>query len=125
MDFSGIRRKELFLSDVLFERLRDYGAIKWHKNQSHSFYIKFKDVRLGSIRIANHPGRDRYRYTYEIFISDEDIERKIDDIVQGVIEKSESIAGFDPNKYIVFDEASWQYKEVKSFDQYQKAIWKK
>lgn len=122
---NNILRKELYISDVLFESLKDYGAIKWHKNDNHSFYIKFKDVRLGSIRIANHKGRQKYHYTYEIFKDDKDLERKIDDIVNSVIAKSKSINRFDPQKFIVFDTKNRQYKEVKTLQEYKNAIWTK
>ena len=119
----NMNKNELYISDVLFESLRDWGAIKWHKNENHSFYIKFKDVRLGSIRIANHKGRDRYHYTYEIFKEDKDIERKIDDIVESIKKKAETIRDFDPIRYIVFDKKKRTYKVVKSLEEYKKAIW--
>jgi len=119
---NGIKNVELYISNVLVESLKNYGSIKWHKNSNHSFYIKFRDVRLGSIRIANHRGRDRYHYTYEIFKSDKDIERKIDDIVNAVIDKSQRIYNFDPEKYIVFDIKERKYKEVNGFREYKEAI---
>ena len=120
-----IKRKELYISDVLVESLKDYGAIKWHKNDNHSFYIKFRDVRLGSIRIANHKGRNKYHYTYEIYKDDKDIERKIDDTIHSIIEKSKSIKDFNPTEYIVFDKDNHTYKKVKSFEDYKKHIWSK
>lgn len=121
----NIKRKELYISDILFESLRDFGAIKWHKNDNHSFYIKFKDVRLGSIRIANHKGRQKYHYTYEIYKDDKDLERKIDDIVKSIKTKSRSITGFNPNKFIIFDKKSRSYKEVKNLQEYKSSIWSK
>lgn len=35
-------------------------------NSGNSFYIRFKDARIGSIRISDHEGRDRYRYKYNL-----------------------------------------------------------
>lgn len=125
MNINNIKRKEIFISDVLIESLKNYGAIKWHKNDNHSFYIKFRDVRLGSIRIANHRGRERYHYTYEIYKQDKDLERKIDDVINSVISKSKSLKNFEPNKFIVFDKDSRTYKEVKTFKEYKNAIWNK
>lgn len=117
--------KEIDISNALIARLESFGAIKWHKNANHSFYIKFRDIRLGSIRIANHRGRERYHYTYEIFVSDKDIEQKIEEIVEGVTMKAKWIRGFDPKKFIVFDTDSRQYVEVENFREYKEIILKK
>lgn len=117
--------KEIDISYTLLDRLESYGAIKWHKTAGHSFYIKFRDVRLGSIRIANHRGREKYHYTYEIFVNDQDIERKIEEIVEGVSMKAKWIVRFDPKKFIVFDTDSRQYVEVESFKEYKNHILKK
>lgn len=116
--------REIDISNILVSRLESLGAIKWHKNANHSFYIKFRDVRLGSIRIANHRGRERYHYTYEIFVSDKDIETKIEEIVEGVTMKAKFIRGFDPEKYIVFDREDRQYIEVDDFTEYRNRILK-
>jgi hypothetical protein len=120
-----MNKNELFISDILYSSLEKYGAIKWHKSKDHSFYIKFKDVRLGSIRISNHKGREKYHYTYELYRNDKDIDRKIDDVVESIIKKSKTIKDFDPKKYIVFDKDSWSYKEVKTLDNYKNIILKK
>ena len=117
-----MKLREIDISDILFERLKDYGAIKWHKNDNHSFYLKFKDCRLGSIRIANHRGRERYHYTYEIFKNDKDVMRKIEDTIQSVIRKSETLSDFDPNKFLVFDVGTRQYKEVPDYRSYKDAV---
>lgn len=116
--------REIDISNILISRLESLGAIKWHKNANHSFYIKFKDVRLGSIRIANHQGRERYHYTHEIFVSDKDIESKIEEIVEAVTMKAKWVRGFDPKKFIVFDKDSRQYVEVEDFEEYRKCILK-
>lgn len=117
--------KEIEISNILVGRLESLGAIKWHKNVNHSFYIKFRDVRLGSIRIANHQGRERYHYTYEIFVTDKDIESKIEEIVEAVTMKARWITGFDSEKFIVFDRESRQYVEVQGFVEYKNHILKK
>jgi len=117
--------KEIDISNILFSRLESCGAIKWHKNANHSFYLKFRDVRLGSIRIANHRGRERYHYTYEIFVKDKDIEQKIEEIVESVTMKARYINGFDPEKFIVFDRETRQYIEVDNFTEYKNRILKK
>ena len=64
----------VLIRKTLLKELKSYGIIDWHKSLHDSRYIKFRDCRLGSIRIANHPGRQKYNYTYEISTDDENIE---------------------------------------------------
>lgn len=116
---------ELQINRMLYKRLEEYGAINWHKSRGHSFYIKFRDVRLGSIRIASHKGRDRYRYTYEIYTCQKDIEKEISKIVESIKTKISTIQYFDPQKYVVFDPNIRQYKEVHSIAEYKDYILKK
>lgn len=116
--------REIDISNALVDRLESFGAIKWYKNDNHSFYIKFRDVRLGSIRIANHRGRERYHYTFEIFVNDKDIESRIEEIVETVMRKAKFIRGFDPEKFVVFDSESRQYIEVADFAEYKRHILK-
>ena len=122
---NNIYKKELYISDILISALEKYGAIKWHKNKNHSFYIKFKDVRLGSIRIANHKGRERYNYTYEIYTNDVDIDEKINNIVNSIINKTKTIYNFNSDKYIIFDKKDRKYKEVKTLQEYKNYIFNK
>ena len=42
------------VNDTFMSVLKPYGALEWHKSKYNSYYIKFKDTRLGSIRIADH-----------------------------------------------------------------------
>lgn len=116
---------ELSISNVLYEKLKNYGAIKWHKNENHSFYIKFKDTRLGSIRIANHGGRSRYNYKYEIITVRDNVNKKINEITSSIINKSLTIQNFDPNKYVIYDPVKKTYKEISCFVEYRDRIKKK
>lgn len=118
----GVHDKERCISDILVSRLAAYGAIMWHKNKHHSFYIKFKDVRLGSIRIANHRGREKYHYTYEVFRDDPNLEAAIENVVQGVMAKSRTIRNFDPQRFVVYDKKIRAYKEVKNLQEYRNEI---
>ena len=113
------------ISEILIERLKDYGIIKWHKNQNHSFYLKFRDVRLGSIRIANHKGREKYHYTYEIYKSDKDKERIIEDIVESIKMKASKINNFNSTNWIVWDKTNNRYTKVRDFTDYKNKIWEK
>lgn len=107
--------------DTLVSELSSLGAFKWHNNRD-SYYIKFKDTRVGSIRISNHNGRERYNYTWEIFTSS-DCTSTIGYVIDSVREKILNISNFDPNKYIVF--INGRYKEVSSLDEYKQAIFKR
>ena len=120
-----IPRTEKAVSDFLFRRLEKYGAIKWHKNKNHSFYLKFKDVRLGSIRIANHTGRSKYKYTYELFIDDKNILDQIADTLFCVVEKSKTIHGFNPDIYVIYAKSQNRYLAVKDYKEYKEYIYHK
>lgn len=105
----------------LLELLKDYGSILWHKSKDNSIYIKFKDTRLGSIRISDHSGRDKYNYTYEIFVNEvNNIDEKINEIVNNIICKSKKIPNFNNKKFIVY--LNGTYADVKNFKQYKKCI---
>ena len=41
-------------------------AYIWHKATTGSCYIRFKDNRIGSIRIGDHPGREHLKYKFNI-----------------------------------------------------------
>lgn len=41
-------------------------AYIWHKATTNSIYIRFKDNRIGSIRIADHEGRDKLKYKFNL-----------------------------------------------------------
>lgn len=119
-----ICRTEKEISEILLRHLAPYGAIKWHKNRNHSFYIKFRDVRLGSIRIANHKGRQRYRYTYEIYRDDKNVDKKIKAVISSIQKKSETIPAFDAGKYVVYLQENRSYQEVPTFTDYKNHILK-
>lgn len=113
------------ISNALFNTLKEYGAIKWHKSKHGSFYIKFRDVRLGSIRIADHKGRDRYSYTYEIFTDEEDCIKKSSIILNSIVNKSFEIKDFDPNVFIVYSSKQNGYIKLDTFQEYKNHILKK
>ena len=115
----------LKVRDKLFNQLQEFGAIKWHKSSYGSCYIKFKDTRLGSIRISDHEGRQKYTYKYEVHVNGHNISGQIDAIVKAVKEKTESLHGFDPERFIVWSNLKGMYEEVPNFQEYKKRILKK
>jgi hypothetical protein len=47
-------------------KAHDIGAYIWHKATTNSVYIRFDDVRMNSVRIADHNGRPKLRYMFNI-----------------------------------------------------------
>lgn len=41
-------------------------AFIFHKATTGSTYIRFNDQRMASIRLGDHPGRERYRYKFNV-----------------------------------------------------------
>ena len=105
----------------LLKELKHLGAIKWHNNAT-SFYIKFKDCRIGSIRLSNHKSRKRYNYKFEL-INEKgnfdliELEKLIDDIHKKVL----NLKGFNHKKFIVYKDK--KYTEIKE-EGYRKHILK-
>ena len=57
------------LAKRLVAELQDLGAYVYHVGIYGSTYIKFTHPRLGSLRIADHPGRPNYSYRFNIDLS--------------------------------------------------------
>jgi len=53
--------------DGILRELKDLNPYIYHKALTGSIYVKFKDKRLRSVRIADHNGRAKYRYKWNIF----------------------------------------------------------
>lgn len=111
------------ITEHLLKELKQFGAIDWHKSKHSSRYIKFKDTRLGSIRIADHTGRSGYKYTYEL--TNLSTEEEIQNVVDAVVLKSKTIPNFDGTKYIVFSKWQGIYVEAPDFKAYKNHILKK
>lgn len=57
------------LTKRLVAELQDLGAYVYHVGIYGSTYIKFTHPRLGSLRIADHPGRPNYSYRWNLDLS--------------------------------------------------------
>lgn len=57
------------LAKRLVRDLEDLGAYIYHVGIYGSTYIKFTHPRLGSLRIADHPGRPNYSYRWNLDLS--------------------------------------------------------
>ena len=116
------------VNDAFMSVLKPYGALEWHKSKYNSYYIKFKDIRLGSIRIADHDGRKKYSYTYQVFTQNktkDELRIEIETIIEKIIIKSKMIKNFDPHKYIVYDTKINQYIRLNKKKEYYDYILKK
>ena len=116
------------VNDAFMSVLKPYGALEWHKSKYNSYYIKFKDVRLGSIRIADHDGRKKYSYTYQVFTQNktkDELRIEIETIIEKIIIKSKMIKNFDQHKYIVYDTKINQYIRLNKKKEYYDHILKK
>ena len=116
------------VNDTFMSVLKPYGALEWHKSKYNSYYIKFKDTRLGSIRIADHDGRKKYSYTYQVFTQNrtkDELRSEIENIIEKIIIKSKIIKDFNPNIYIVYNSNTNQYITLKTIEDYKNHILKK
>lgn len=115
------KKKSLYeTANQLMKELESIGAIKWHTSTYGSMYIKFKDVRLGSIRISDHKGRKQYNYTYEL--TNTDTIETVNNIIKRIKEKSQVLSNFDPEKYIVYSPKQRCYLEVSDYETYKDYI---
>ena len=57
------------LAKRLVRDLEDLGAYIYHTGIYGSTYVKFTHPRLGSLRIADHPGRENYSYRWNLDLS--------------------------------------------------------
>lgn len=116
------------VNDAFMSVLKQYGALEWHKSKHNSYYIKFKDTRLGSIRIADHNGRKKYSYTYQVFTQNrtkDEIRTEIENIIEKIIIKSKTIKDFNSKDFIVYDSKIKQYIKIKNEQDYINHILKK
>lgn len=118
--------REEKICNYLIDLLGYFCPIKWHKSKHNSICIKFKDTRLGSIRIANHKVRGKYNYKYNIDSRDETkmIMSYIRFIVNDLNDKALNI-NYVPNKYIVYNRYKKIYIEVFGYEEYKRFILRK
>lgn len=107
----------------LLKELKEFGAIDWHESKHSSRYIKFKDTRLGSIRIADHKGRSKYSYTYEL--TDISTEEEINEVINSIKFKSMTINGFDQKNFIVYNSKIRAYITLSTFKEYKDYVLRK
>ena len=61
--------KDTFMKKIMDNTLSEFkslGAYTYHVSKHGSCYVKFKNERLRSVRIADHDGRPWYRYKWNL-----------------------------------------------------------
>ncbi len=116
-----MRTKEIV--NYLLEKLEPCGVFLWHKN-SQSYYLKFRDMRLGSIRVSDHKGRQKYNYTYE-FHEDTTTKEALDNMIEDVVNQISKINNFNKDFYIAYSPRQKQFINIKYFELYKFIVLKK
>ena len=117
------KKKSLYeTANQLMKELESIGAIKWHTSTYGSMYIKFKDVRLGSIRISDHKGRKQYNYTYEL--NQHNTKPDILAVVGSIKSKARTLSNFNPEHFIVYSKTQQRYIQLNNFNEYKNYILK-
>lgn len=55
----------------VLRRLKALGANLYHVSKFDSIYIRFRNKKLRSLRIADHDGREKYKYKWNLVIHGE------------------------------------------------------
>lgn len=104
--------------EYFFNKTKHLGAILWHNNRD-SYYVKFKDNRIGSMRISNHPGRSQYSYKWDLRIDDVTTDL-LDNIAETIEIYVKSLSCYNPDNYVSFIKGS--YYILKDMDAYERAV---
>jgi hypothetical protein len=105
------------LAERIIKKLKEEGVecYLWHAATTGSAYIRFKDVRVGSIRMGDHKGRSQYSYRWNVrsdFPRKHSKWHKINDkwryythtsnwveIIPHIVERSNTVAGWGKCDY--------------------------
>ena len=117
------------IARYVIDYMSDYGLILWHISKHGSVYLKFKDTRLGSIRIADHRSTKKYTYKYEINSTDRnsDIRTYVKSVIYYNVTNLilNRLEDFDKDKYIVYNRDLETYIELDTYEQFRNHILKK
>lgn len=116
-DTKMVKARNFFL-----ENLKHLGILIWHSSSNgKSTYLKFRDVRLGTIRISNHQCLEKYNYT-TTFNYELEGNKELLEIVKKIKEKRNSLADFNKNKFVVKRRDGKGFEEVSSLREYRLVI---
>jgi len=87
--------------DEMLEPLFKYGLVFWHQSKTNSYYYKFRDARLGSIRISNHKARPHMKYTY--MFPHNAVKQAVRFISAETEKRASNIQYFDPNQFVAYN----------------------
>lgn len=64
---SAARKKAIArVVDQILAMLSPYGVYVYHRAKTGSTYLKFLEPGMGSIRVGDHEGREKYHYRYNV-----------------------------------------------------------
>lgn len=52
----------------ILKNLKEYKPYVYYSARTGSLYLKFEDSSLGSVRIGDHQGIEKYRYRWNIWV---------------------------------------------------------
>jgi len=111
------------VSKRLLKELKPFGAIDWHTSKNDSRYIKFRDCRIGSIRIADHDGRKSYKYKFNIDTNKvTDLDREVMIMTLQIKTAIQFIGDFNPENYIVYNNNYGGYVKLDNYEQYKEVV---
>lgn len=121
------KKREILIAEYIIDKLKKFNPFIWHKSKYNSVYIKFRDVRLGSIRISDHNRRSKYKYTYEINsnLTTNEILIYINSMINKIINKVFNLDCYEPEQWKVYSGKEKKYITVKDYKEYKKHILKK
>lgn len=106
--------------NYLLKELKDYGILVWHISSSNkSIYLKFRDHRVGTIRLSNHEKKGCYEFCWELDYTNS-TKTQADGLVWAVKEKIKTLENFNPNTYIVFNRRIHKFVKVKNIEEYRR-----
>lgn len=71
-------REAVIFRRAVVKRLQVLGAYLFYSAGTGSQYVKFTDPRLGSLRIGDHGGREKYRYKWNLLRGHGEFKREQD-----------------------------------------------
>ena len=106
--------------NFLMKELKDYGILVWHISSSNkSIYLKFRDHRVGTIRLSNHEKKDCYDFCWELNY-ETSTKKQADSLVWAVKEKIKTLEGFNQNVYIVYNRRICKFVKARNMEEYRR-----
>lgn len=108
------------LAERIISELKQKGveAYIWHVAGSGSTYIRFEDNRIGSVRLADHKGREHLKYKFNVrtdaatckgqWVKSGNLWRffiapgGVDTLIQMLVDRSKQVQSWEKSKFTYF-----------------------